>query len=403
MDDFGYKITSQRISVDKRVMVLGGAPEAGALTRELLDLGYAVHWVTNDFGYKITPEAVLPDSPSEHPKLTRYEECSLVRLDGHVGGFLARFRRDGTELSLDASALVVATGNERYYPAERYGLVLSSQVLTVPQVRKQLGAPRSTGAALPHRNQRVILLLDYKGETAKETATEAMCLAIDLRAQWHCEVYVFYQNLKVDTYNLERLTRTMREKGIVFCRYADPKITIEDERINLSYIEGTVSGELLILPEAVRPREDTQELAGLLRVRLGEDGFFQDINIHEYRPGISVRKGIFFAGRCHMDGDTAEAEGDAMQAAANVDALLGTGFLEPEPIIAHVDSTKCVRCYTCVRTCPHAAVEMADYDEVIAARVVDLACRGCGACVANCPVRAIDLVGQVMPAWAQSA
>lgn len=386
---------SQRVSVDRRVMVLGGAPEAGLVTQELLRLGYFVHWVT--------PEAALPPDPSAHSRLTRYEDCELVQLAGHVGGFLARFRRDGTELSLNASALVVATGNERYYPAERYGLSLSSQVLTIPQVRRQLEAPRNTGAALPHRNQRVILLLDYKGETAKEIASEAMRLALDLRAQWHCEVYVFYQNLKVDTYNLERLTRTMREKGIVFCRYADPQITLDEDRVSLSYVEGTVSGELLILPEAVRPREDTQELAKLLRVRLGEDGFFQDINIHEYRPGLSVRKGIFFAGRCHMDGDRADIEADAMQAAANVDALLGAGFLEPEPIIAHVDSTKCVRCYTCVRTCPHAAVEMADYDEVIAARVVDLACRGCGACVANCPVRAIDLIGQVMPAWAQSA
>ncbi len=385
---------SQRINVDKRVMVLGGAPEAGLVTQELLKLGYFVHW--------ITPDEALPNVPEDHPRLTCYENCALIRLDGHVGGFIGRFRRNGTELSLHASALVVATGNERYYPIERYGLALSSNVLTVPQVRKQLEAPRSTGAALPHRNRRALLLLDLNGETAKEISAEAMRLAIDLRAQWHCEVYVFYQNLKVDTYNLERLTRTMREKGIVFCRYSDPQITFSDERISVSYIEGTVSGELLILPEAVRPRTDTQELAKVLRVRVGEDGFFQDINIHEYRPGLSARKGIFFAGRCHMDGDWADIQTDALQAAANVDALLGPGFLEPEPIIAHVDSTKCVRCYTCVRTCPHAAVEMADYDEVIAARVVDLACRGCGACVANCPVRAIELIGQAMPAWVQS-
>jgi heterodisulfide reductase subunit A len=386
---------NQRIRVDNRVMVLGSAPEAGWVAQELLDLGYAVYWVT--------AETVPAYGPLDHPKLTRYGECALVRLDGHVGGFVGRFRLGGNELSLGASAVVVATGSERYYPQERYGLPLSSNVLTTSQVQKQLQAPRPTGAALPYRNKRAILLLDLGGETAKETACEAMRLAIDLRASWHCEVLLFYQNLKVDTYNLERLTREMREKGIVFCRYADPKVAIEDEGVTLSYIEGTTHGDLLILPEAVRPRADTPELAALLRVRLGEDGFFQNINIHEYRPGLSVRKGIFFTGRCHMDGDTADIRADAMQAAANVDALLGAGFLEPEAIIAHVDSTKCIRCYTCVRTCPHAAVEIVDYEDVTAARVVDLACRGCGACVANCPVRAIDLLGQAMPAWAQSA
>jgi len=158
-------------------------------------------------------------------------------------------------------------------------------------------------------------------------------------------------------------------------------------------------GDLLVLPEAVRPRRDAEALAELLQVRLGEDGYFQEMNIHRYRPGLSLRRGIFFAGRCHMDCDVAGAEADALQAAANVDALLAAGYLEPEEIIAHVDSTKCVRCLTCIRSCPHAAVEMADYDDVTAARVVDLACQGCGVCAVNCPVQAIDLVGQTAPAW----
>jgi Pyruvate/2-oxoacid:ferredoxin oxidoreductase delta subunit len=56
-----------------------------------------------------------------------------------------------------------------------------------------------------------------------------------------------------------------------------------------------------------------------------------------------------------------------------------------------------------VRTCPHAAVEIVDYEDVTAAKVVDLACWGCGACVVNCPVQAIELVGQPMPAWMQGA
>jgi heterodisulfide reductase subunit A-like polyferredoxin len=66
--------------------------------------------------------------------------------------------------------------------------------------------------------------------------------------------------------------------------------------------------------------------------------------------------------------------------------------LLPEEIIAEVDSEKCVRCLTCIRTCPHAAVALDDYGQVTAARVFEVACMGCGACVANCPVRAIELV-----------
>ena len=411
---------SQRVPVEKKVMVLGDTPEAGRVAHDLLGLGYLVHWVSfEDTPIRTSFANSARDNQSREAELAKladarlafYGDCDLVALEGDVGQFTARLRRDGEMLSLDAAALVVATGNERYYPAERYKLSLSSNVLTVSQIQRQLDAVRGAGAALPHRHERILVMLDLGGETARETATETLRLAIRLREEWRGEVYAFYQNLKVDTPGYERLTREMREKGVVFCRYAEPQITVDEKGIAVAYVEGTVRGELLVLPEAVRPREGTAELAALLRVRVGEDGYFQDINIHHYRPGLSVRKGIYFAGRCHLDVAGDEALSDAALAAANIDALLGEGFLEPEAVIAHVDSYKCIRCLTCIRTCPHAAVELADYQAVTdgdglpvrsavtAARVVDLACRGCGACLANCPVRAIELVGQQLPAW----
>jgi heterodisulfide reductase subunit A-like polyferredoxin len=394
---------SQPTPVSKQVMVLGSAPEAGWVARELLGLSYSVQW--------LSPDEIPSEIPASHPLLALYEGCSLLGLDGHVGSFVARFEQGGQFQNVSASALVVATGNAPYYPAERYGLKLSSNVLKVSQVQQQLAAPRSTGAALPHRNQRIFLMLDLGGETSKESTAETLRLALQLRREWHSEVYVFYQNLKVDTYNLELLTRQMRAQGIIFCRYAKPQIALDEEGIRLTYVEGTAQGDLLVLPEERRPRADTMELAALLRVHVGEDGYFQDLNVRAYRPGLSNRQGIFFAGRCHLDADLPELQGDAIQAAANVDAILGTGYLQPEDVIAHVDSTKCIRCLTCVRTCPHVAVEVLEYEVpatdgatngaegVFAARVVDLACRGCGACVANCPVRAIELVGQALPAW----
>ncbi|NLG51722.1 MAG: 4Fe-4S binding protein [Chloroflexi bacterium] len=383
---------SQPVPIEKKVLILGDAPDAGYVADELVRLGYQVAWVCAESA----PRPAAPAEPAlAEPALPQalavYEGYTLTSLAGHVGGFVARFAGDGGSLELGAAALVVATGNERYLPQE-YGLPLSSHVLTVAQVQRQLDAPRVTGAARPYRNQRMVILLDLAGETSKETATEALELALCIRQQWHAEVDVFYRNLKVDTYNLERLTRQMRDDGIVFCRYDALQMAQQEEGVALAYEEGELRADLLILPEQVRPRSDTPELAALLNVHVGEDGYFQDVNIRQYRPGLSNRRGIFFAGRCHLDGGPAEVRADAAHAAANVDALLGAGYLQPEEIIAHVDSAKCVRCLTCVRSCPHAAVEIADHENAVAARVVDLACRGCGACVANCPVRAIELV-----------
>jgi heterodisulfide reductase subunit A len=387
---------NQGVAITKSVLILGGAPEAEIVQQELLALGYQVHWAPLE-------ERAFALETLNVPGLAVYPGAELVGLEGHVGHFTAHLEHGSERFTVSAAAIVVATGNERYYPAERYRVALAPRVLTVPQIRQQLDVPRSTRAALPHRHERIMFLLDWGGETAKETATEALQVALRLRQEWHCEVCVFYRDLKVDTYNLERLTREMRDRGVVFCRYNDPQVTADDEGVNLTSTEGTLRGEMLILPEAVRPRANTAELAALLRVNVGEDGYFQDVNIRHYRPGISNRKGILFAGRCHLEADEATLLADAYQAAANVDALLGAGFLAPEEIVAQVDSSKCIRCLTCIRTCPHAAVELAEEQDVVAAKVVELACQGCGACVANCPVRAITLVGQWMPAWVQGS
>ena len=384
---------SERTSVERSVLVLGAAPEAGWVSAELAALGYRVEWLVDEG----------TEAPGAIRGVSAHHGARLTRLDGHVGAFCACLADDGgAETNVEVSAVVVATGNRRVVPWERYGLTPSTpNVLSVPQVRRQLEAPRSTGSALSHRNQTFLIALDLGGETAKETATETLALARDLRRQWHGEVYVFYQNLKVDTANLDELTHRMRDEGVLFCRYERPTVKVDDEGVSFTYVEGTIRGDLLVVPDDVAPAEDTASLAHTLRVRVGEDGFYQEMNIRHYRPGLSERKGIYYAGRCHLDADLTTLRADATRAVSDVDALLGMGYLEPEAIRALVEPARCVRCLTCVRSCPHAAVEIADYAEVTAARVVNLACRGCGTCVANCPVKAIALVGLEVPAWAR--
>ncbi len=378
-------------------MVLGSAPEAAWVVQELLDprLGYRVHW--------LAPGAVDGAPQDERLSLTLYEGAALTGLQGHVGGFEATLRQGERTLSARIAALVVATGNERYFPAERYPVPLSPRVWTLAQAQKQLAAPCDHRTIQQRRHERFLVLLDAGDETAKEISTEALQLARGLRRQWCAEVYVFYRELKVDRYGLEQLTRQMRDEGVVFCRYSELSVAADEEGVTLTSEEGTVRGERLVLPEAVRPAAGTRELAALLQVRMGEDGYFQDVNIHQFRPGLSNRRGIFFAGRCHLDGDEPELRLDAAQAVANVDALLRAGALEPDPVRAQVDPEKCIRCLTCIRTCPHIAVELSDYGTVTAARVVDLACQGCGACVCNCPVQAIEMLGLALPAWAQGS
>lgn len=382
----------QRTPVERSVLVLGAAPEAGWVAEALRDRGYQVARVPG----KET------DAARDAAGIDRHDGWRLARLDGRVGAFRAGLvDEDRRHQTLTASAVVVAVGNRRAVSWERLGVSPADPgVMTVPQARRLLDAPRETGPAYPHRQQTILVALDLGGDTAKETATEALFLARDLRARWNSEVLVLYRNLQVDTSDLEALTRHMREEGVVFCRYEEPTLEATEQGVAFTYVEGTLVGQILIVPEDVAPREDTPALAKALGLRVGEDGYLQEVNIRQYRPGLSERKGIYYAGRCHMDADPATLRADAFRAAADVDALLGRGYLTPEAIRAEVDSAKCARCLTCVRTCPHGAVDVVTRDGVTAAWVEPLACWGCGACVANCPVQAIDLLGLETPAWA---
>lgn len=385
----------QPTPVSKHVAVFGGTPEGRRAAEELLGLGYVVHWIS------LPGDA--PQALPAHPGLTYLTDAAPTRVSGHVGGFQITVGRDGQTRDLTASALVVATGNARVNALPAKGIASPARVLSLGQLRARLDAPRDTGAAVAHRNLRVLVVLDLETTTGNEMTAEAFALAERVRREWRSEVSLFYRDLTVDAPGMEAATRRMRAQGIVFCRYADGAVTADEDGVAVEYVEGRVAGDLLVIPEAVRPREETTALAALLRVSVGADGYLQDVNIHQLRPGITVRRGVFAAGRCHADLSVTDAEADALQVVAHVDALLGAGVLMPENAVAEVDSTKCVRCLTCVRTCPHAAVEIVTTKDVTAARVAELACYGCGACVSNCPVQAITLSDQAWPAWMQPA
>ncbi|MHB1355822.1 MAG: 4Fe-4S dicluster-binding protein [Anaerolineae bacterium] len=384
---------SENVGVDRLVIVLGGHMDAVWVVEELCALDYEVIWVWTD---------ALPDVPMIS-RCTTYPNSRLLGLTGHAGGFTLRIRSADQQIDTSASAIVIATGNEREFTPEQFGLKPDPRIISTRQLYERLAVPRQVRNLTTDRRQHILFALDLVGLSGKEATVETLQLALQTRQTWHCEVSVLYSELQVDSDLLESLTRQMRALGIIFHRLTAEKPVIDEHGVSVNHADGSIQADVLVLPESVQPRKDNHDLAGLLQLTLGTDGYIQELNVHFYRPGLSNRKGIFLAGRCHLDTDAAGAHADAMQAAANVDALLHSGWLLPEDVIAHVASDKCIRCLTCIRTCPHIAVELARYEQVTAARVVDVACRGCGACVANCPVQAIELIGSMVPAWLQTA
>jgi len=74
--------------------------------------------------------------------------------------------------------------------------------------------------------------------------------------------------------------------------------------------------------------------------------------------------------------------------------LLCPGKVMVEVEKVKVESERCRACLTCVRVCPHGAIQMVRVDtEKEVAKIYDLACDGCGICAAICPAKAIRFEG----------
>ena len=78
----------------------------------------------------------------------------------------------------------------------------------------------------------------------------------------------------------------------------------------------------------------------------------------------------------------------------NIHELLSSAKILVEGERVKADPQKCVACLTCIRVCPHGAIQLVKVDgskEV--AGISDLACYACGICAAICPAKAIKFQG----------
>jgi heterodisulfide reductase subunit A len=166
----------------------------------------------------------------------------------------------------------------------------------------------------------------------------------------------------------------------------------------------SILSDLVVVSEAFVPSPETERIAEILKVHLGNQGFVMEDN-PQYLRVRSNRRGIFVAGACRFPQELSESMIEARAVAQEVTALLSKGAYAYDLAVAEVDPEKCAVCYTCPRLCPHSAITIEKYaernvyappgtgDGAIwgAAKVDPVACYGCGICVAECPAKAIIL------------
>jgi len=209
----------------------------------------------------------------------------------------------------------------------------------------------------------------------------------------YMQVYIYYIDVRTAGRGFEEFyVRAQEEFGVKFIHGKVAQIQKGTNGV-LVRAEDVTLGEIIdnefdmvVLCTAMLPSKGTVELAKLLKVPLGEDGFISEKH-PKLEPVSTHRSGIFAAGVVLGPKDVRDSVIDGRSTAANVIEFVGTGKMLIDPVKAFVvDGTRCTKWKACEAICPVKAIGV---DEV--PRIDTIACTGCGACVSECPEGVFDL------------
>jgi heterodisulfide reductase subunit A len=217
------------------------------------------------------------------------------------------------------------------------------------------------------------------------------------------DIYILFRDIR--TYGFkEDYYREAASKDVRFIRYEPddkPQVEAGESDEGRSVLKVTVTdpilgskleldADVLALAAAVIPAADRNKIAGLFKVSLGPDEFFQEAHA-KLRPVDFGAEGVYLCGIAHYPKLISETVGQAYGAAGRVLTLLSHDTVVASGSVCEVDENKCVSCGACITVCAYGAIEFYQSPQGRKARVNPVLCKGDGLCNAKCPTEAISL------------
>jgi heterodisulfide reductase subunit A-like polyferredoxin len=210
-----------------------------------------------------------------------------------------------------------------------------------------------------------------------------------------CQVFILYRDIR--TYGLlEDFYKEARDLGVIFMRFDaenPPDVRASDDGIVITTTDHVlqrkieIQADLLTLSAGMRPN-DTKELSGIMKLNANLEGYFMEAHV-KLRPVDMPGEGIFLCGTAHGPKLISEAISQAQAAASRAVTFLARPEIKLSAITAKVDTEHCVKCLTCLRTCPYDVPSFNMEKKVI--EIDEAMCHGCGACAGACPRQTIQL------------
>jgi heterodisulfide reductase subunit A len=437
-----------RVKAAPCTLVIGGGVAGLRAARDLSSLGIKVVLVEREKelgGFVRRLDALYPDEEpaaelvarleeavGNDPGITVYTGSEVSAVAGYIGNFTASIRKDSGpgpgEITIEAGAIVVATGFRPYQPAKReLGYKKLSRVITLAEFNELLAAVPYGSAALEFEGNpagsvgfvhcvgsRQVEGVHKPGESgninrycSRVCCTATLHAACRLRSRFpDIEIHDFYQDIRTYGRGHEDYYEQASRSDVIFHRYrgeAPPRVEKapagDENHVLVTVEDGLIGGEdvtvgvdILVLAVGMVP-SDTAAVIDSLKLAASSDGFLQEVH-PKLRPVEMAVNGVLLAGACQAPKDITESCASASAAAVKAAAVLRKGYVELDPYVASVDLARCEGSGRCVEECPLAgALQMVGEGDRRYVEVNPAVCNGCGCCVAVCPTRALQVNG----------
>ncbi|MGV8073438.1 MAG: FAD-dependent oxidoreductase, partial [Syntrophobacteraceae bacterium] len=330
-----------------------------------------------------------------HRNISLFTGAAVRKVTGGPGHFVGIIKQNGTEISGDFGAVIIATGGEPYRPTE-YFYGQHPLVVTQLELEKRIFTGQGPIPDTTVMIQCVGSRTDDFPLCSRVCCSAAVKNAIQLRKKNpKSSVYILYRDIRTFGFK-EEYYKQARDLGVMFLRFdpgSPPDVRLEEGVLTVkafdaaSQMDIEINPDLLVLSNGIRPRPEAAEVAKMLKLPRMQEGFFMEAH-PKLSPLDFGSAGFFLCGLAHsprfMEETLAQAKGAACRAAG----LLLQKEILTSAIVAQVDPERCAACLICVYSCPYN-VPRINEDNV---SVIDpRSCHGCGTCVSECPAKAITL------------
>jgi len=330
-------------------------------------------------------------------KIDVITEAEVTGFEGFQGNFVTDVAvgGNGDARSISHGVILVSTGANEYQPTEyQYGE--DDRVVTQVELTDRLHDKGASDLSTVVMIQCVGSRNDENPNCSRICCQSAVKNALAIKQENpECQVFILYRDIR--TYGLlEDYYTEARKQGVIFIRFDKdnpPSAAPGKDGIHVTVMdhvlqqEVEIHSDLLTLSAGV-VAADTEAVSEIMKLNRNPEGFFIEAHV-KLRPVDMPSEGVFLCGTAHGPKLITETIAQSRAAASRAVTFLAKDSIQLSAIKARVEGDNCVKCLTCVRSCPfdvpkfNVALGEIEIDEAL--------CHGCGVCAGVCPRQAIQL------------